>query len=96
MPYSNGLTRNVVQCLDDFGIPLHLSTTVTGIHGRDRVEKDHGGAGRQDGVPDLSRERDVACDTLLLSIGLIPENELSQGLGVAIDRAPAGRASPPR
>ncbi len=88
-PYSNGLTRNVVQCLDDFGIPLHLSTTVTGIHGRDRVEKVTV-APAPGGVPDLSQERDVACDTLLLSIGLIPENELSHGLGVAIDPGTGG------
>lgn len=88
-PYSNGLTRNVVQCLDDFGIPLHLSTTVTGIHGRDRVEGVTV-APVVGGAPELARERDVACDTLLLSIGLIPENELSHGLGVAIDPGTAG------
>ena len=89
MPYSNGLTRNVVQCLEDFGIPLHLSTTVTGIHGRDRVEKITV-APVVDGAPDLSRKRDVPCDTLLLSIGLIPENELSQSLGMAFDMGTAG------
>lgn len=89
MPWSNGLTRNVVQCLDDFGIPLHLSTTVVELHGRDRVEKVTV-APVVDGVPDLSRKRDVACDTLLLSVGLIPENELSQSLGIAIDTGTAG------
>ena len=89
LPHSNGLTRNVVQCLDDFGIPLHLSTTVVGIHGRDRVEKVTV-APVVGGVPDLSRRRDVACDTLLLSIGLIPENELTQNLGVDFDLGTAG------
>lgn len=88
-PWSNGLTRNVVQCLDDFGIPLHLSTTVVEIGGRDRVERVTV-APVQDGAPDLSRRRAVACDTLLLSIGLIPENELSQSLGVAIDIGTSG------
>lgn len=89
MPHSNGLARNVVQCLEDFGIPLHLSTTVTEIHGRDRVEKVTV-APVVGGVPDLSRARDVACDTLLLSVGLIPENELSQSLGIALDIATSG------
>ena len=89
MPYGNGLTRNVVQCLEDFSIPLHLSTTVTGIHGRDRLERITV-APVADGVPDPRRARDVACDTLLLSIGLIPENELSKSLGIAIDMATGG------
>ncbi|MBI4411112.1 MAG: FAD-dependent oxidoreductase [Deltaproteobacteria bacterium] len=90
LPYSNGLTRNIVQCLDDFGIPLHLSTTVARIHGRDRIEKvtvAPVGPGLQ---PDLSRSWDIDCDTLLLSIGLIPENELSQGLGLALDPVTSG------
>lgn len=85
MPFSNGLTRNVVQCLGDFGIPLHLSTTVVEIHGQDRVEKITVAPVGADLAPDLSRARDVACDTLLLSIGLVPENELSQALGVELD-----------
>jgi NADPH-dependent 2,4-dienoyl-CoA reductase/sulfur reductase-like enzyme len=88
-PWSNGLTRNVVQCLEDFGIPLHLSTTVVEIRGRDRVEKVTV-APVVGGVPDLSRKRDVPCDTLLLSVGLIPENELSHGLGIVLDPATAG------
>ncbi len=90
MPYSNGLTRNVVQCLDDFGIPLHLSTTVARIHGRDRVEKVTVAPVGPDLVPDLRRAWDVDCDTLLLSIGLIPENELSQGLGIDLDGITGG------
>jgi NADPH-dependent 2,4-dienoyl-CoA reductase/sulfur reductase-like enzyme len=88
-PYSSGLARNVVQCLDDFGIPLHLSTTVTEIHGRDRVEKVTV-APVVGGVPDLARAREVPCDTLLLSVGLIPENELSQSLGIALDIGTSG------
>lgn len=85
MPYSNGLTRNVVQCLDDFGIPLHLSTTVAYIHGRNRLEKITVAPVDKDFKPDMSRVWDVECDTLLLSIGLIPENELSQSLGIRLD-----------
>ncbi|MGI5865667.1 MAG: NAD(P)/FAD-dependent oxidoreductase [Myxococcales bacterium] len=85
MPYSNGLTRNVVQCLEDFGIPLHLSTTVAQIHGRDRLEKITVAPVGPGFAPDLSRAWDVECDTLLLSIGLVPENELSQSLGVELD-----------
>lgn len=90
MPYSNGLTRNVVQCLDDFGIPLHLSTTVARIHGRDRVEKVTVAPVGKDLVPDMKRAWDVPCDTLLLSIGLIPENELSQSLGIDLDGITGG------
>ena len=85
MPYSNGLTRNVVQCLDDFGIPLHLSTMVAYIYGRDRIENITVAPVEKDFKPDMSRAWDVKCDTLLLSIGLIPENELSQSLGIHLD-----------
>ncbi len=90
MPYSNGLTRNVVQCLDDFGIPLHLSTTVTRIHGRDRLEAVTVAPVDETGTPDVSRAMDVPCDTLLLSIGLIPENELSESLGLELDVVTGG------
>jgi NADPH-dependent 2,4-dienoyl-CoA reductase/sulfur reductase-like enzyme len=90
MPYSNGLTRNVVQCLEDFGIPLHLSTTVAYIHGRERVEKVTVAPLGKDFRPDMSKAWDVPCDTLLLSIGLIPENELSQSLGIALDAVTGG------
>ncbi|MEA3544518.1 MAG: FAD-dependent oxidoreductase [Thermodesulfobacteriota bacterium] len=89
-PYSNGLTRNVVQCLDDFDIPLQLSTTVAFIHGRDRVERLTLAPVNQQFMPDLSRSRDVICDTLLLSIGLIPENELSTKLRLRMDPATGG------
>jgi NADPH-dependent 2,4-dienoyl-CoA reductase/sulfur reductase-like enzyme len=90
MPYSNGLTRNVVQCLDDFGIPLHLSTTVVQIHGRKRLEKITVAPVGPDLQPDLSKARDIECDTLLLSVGLIPENELSQSLGIQLDVVTSG------
>lgn len=90
MPYSNGLTRNVVQCLDDFDIPLHLSTTVAYIHGRDRLEKIRVAPVDSSLKPDVARGRDVECDTLLLSIGLIPENELSQSLGIGLDVTTGG------
>ena len=90
MPYSNGLTRNVVQCLDDYGIPLHLSTTVTRIHGRDRIEAVTVAPVDAAGRPDAGRAWDVPCDTLLLSIGLIPENELSESLGLALDVVTGG------
>jgi NADPH-dependent 2,4-dienoyl-CoA reductase/sulfur reductase-like enzyme len=85
MPYSNGLNRNIVQCLDDYGIPLKLSTTVVGIEGRDRVK----------GVwiapvdpktlkPEYDKKEFIECDTLLLSIGLIPETELAVNAGAAL------------
>lgn len=90
MPYSNGLTRNVVQCLNDFGIPLHLSTTVVRIHGRDRVEAVTVAPVDEAARPDMVRAWDVPCDTLLLSIGLIPENELSESLGLALDVVTGG------
>jgi thioredoxin reductase len=90
MPYTNGLTRNVVQCLNDFGIPLHLSTTVAEIHGKDRVEAVTVAPVDAKGRPDLAKAWDVPCDTLLLSIGLIPENELSQGIGIELDVVTGG------
>ncbi|MFH1130777.1 MAG: FAD-dependent oxidoreductase, partial [Pseudomonadota bacterium] len=90
MPYSNGLTRNVVQCLNDFGIPLHLSTTVVNIHGHDRLNKITVAPVDKNLSPDMNRARDVECDTLLISIGLIPENELSQSLGIHLDEVNTG------
>jgi NADPH-dependent 2,4-dienoyl-CoA reductase/sulfur reductase-like enzyme len=90
MPHANGLTRNIVQCLDDFHIPLHLSTTVVEIHGRDRLEKVTVAPVDDQLRPDMSRTRTVVCDTMLASIGLIPENELSQRLGLRIDPATSG------
>ncbi len=90
MPYSSGLTRNIVQCLDDFNIPLHLSCTVIDIHGKDRVE----GVTIAD-VDENRRvikgsERFIECDTLLLSVGLIPENELTRAVGIDLDPVTSG------
>lgn len=91
MPYSSGLTRNVVQCLQDYEIPLLLSHTVVETHGRERltgvtIAPVH----PQTKMPDLEQSRFIACDTLLLSVGLIPENELSLGAGVLLDPATRG------
>ena len=85
MPYANGLRRNVKNCLDDFGIPLHLSTTVTRVIGHDRVEAVEVSKVDEHLAPIPGTERIVLCDTLLLSVGLIPENELSVGAGVELD-----------
>lgn len=85
MPYANGLRRNVKNCLDDFGIPLHLSTTVTRVIGHDRVEAVEVSQVDERLVPIRGTERIVPCDTLLLSVGLIPENELSVAAGVELD-----------
>lgn len=90
MPYSSGLTRNIVQCLDDFNIPLHLSCTVIDIHGKERVE----GVTIAD-VDENRRvikgsERFIECDTLLLSVGLIPENELTRAVGIDLDPVTSG------
>lgn len=85
MPYANGLRRNVKNCLDDFGIPLHLSTTVTCVIGHDRVEAVEVSQVDEHLAPIPGTERIVPCDTLLLSVGLIPENELSVAAGVELD-----------
>lgn len=85
MPYANGLRRNVKNCLNDFGIPLHLSTTVTRVIGHDRVEAVEVSQVDERLAPIPGTERIVPCDTLLLSVGLIPENELSVGAGVELD-----------
>ena len=85
MPYANGLRRNVKNCLDDFGIPLHLSTTVTRVIGHDRVEAVEVSRVDEHLAPIAGTERIVPCDTLLLSVGLIPENELSVAAGVELD-----------
>lgn len=85
MPYANGLRRNVKNCLDDFGIPLHLSTTVTRVIGHDRVEAVEVSQVDEHLAPIPGTERIVPCDTLLLSVGLIPENELSVTAGVELD-----------
>ena len=81
MPYSGGLKRNIVQCLDDFGIPLKLSHTVIDIKGKERVEGITLAEVNAEGRPIPGTEEEYECDTLLLSVGLIPENELSRGMG---------------
>lgn len=85
MPHANGLRRNVKNCLEDFGIPLHLSTTVTRVIGHDRVEAVEVSQVDERLAPIPGTERVVPCDTLLLSVGLIPENELSVAAGVELD-----------
>ena len=85
MPYANGLCRNVKNSLDDFGIPLHLSTTVTRVIGHDRVEAVEVSQVDEHLAPIPGTERIVSCDSLLLSVGLIPENELSVAAGVELD-----------
>ena len=85
MPYANGLRRNVKNCLDDFGIPLHLSATGTRVIGHDRVEAVEVSQVDEHLAPIPGTERIVPCDTLLLSVGLIPENELSVAAGVELD-----------
>ena len=86
LPYSSGLQRNIRQCLDDYGIPLFLSTTVTEIHGPNgRLEGVTVAAVDEKRRPIAGTERYFECDTLLLSVGLIPENELSREAGVTID-----------
>ncbi len=90
MPYTNGLIRNEVQCLHDFGIPLQLNHTVAEIHGDDRVEAVTVVRVDSAGKPVPGTEERIDCDTLLLSVGLIPENELSKMAGIAIDRRTGG------
>lgn len=85
MPYSGGLKRNIVQCLDDFGIPLKLSHTVVDIKGKERVEAVVVARVDEKSRPIPGTEEEIACDTLLLSCGLIPENELSGNLGVEMN-----------
>jgi NADPH-dependent 2,4-dienoyl-CoA reductase/sulfur reductase-like enzyme len=84
LPYPSGLTRNIVQCLHDFGIPLYLSHLTTGIHGRDRVEGIEV-APIENGALMTGKAFGIPCDTVLLSVGLVPENELSRKAGVAIN-----------
>ena len=90
MPQPGGLTRNVVQCLHDFGIPLHLSHTVVQVRGGRRVEGVTIARVDEELRPIPGTERDIPCDTLLLSVGLIPENELSEQAGVPMDRRTRG------
>lgn len=90
MPYSGGLKRNIVQCLEDFGIPLKLSHTVIDIDGKERVRGVTVAQVDENRKPIERTEEYITCDTLLLSCGLIPENELSVGLGVALNPVTSG------
>lgn len=90
MPYSGGLKRNIVQCLNDYGIPLKLSHTVVDIKGKERLEGITLAQVDEKGRPIPGTEEEYTCDTLLLSVGLIPENELSGGMGVELDRVTSG------
>jgi len=90
MPFSAGLRRNIVQCVENFNIPLKFSHTITEIHGRERVEGVTVAAVDKNRKPIPGTEEFIECDTLLLSVGLIPENEISTGCGVAIDSSTSG------
>ena len=90
MPYSGGLARNIEQCLNDFNIPLLLSHTVVNIHGRERLEGVTIARVDENRRPIKESEEYIPCDTLLLSCGLIPENELTKGAGIALDRVTGG------
>ncbi len=90
MPFSGGLTRNIVQCLDDFGIPLKLSTTVIETHGKERLEGVTIAKVDDKLQPIPGTEEYIECDTLMLSVGLIPENELTKQAGIALDRITNG------
>ena len=90
MPYSGGLKRNIVQCLDDFGIPLKLSHTVVDIDGKERVKGVTLAEVDSKGKPIPGTEEYIPCDTLLLSVGLLPENELSRSAGVELSRVTSG------
>ena len=90
MDYPSGLKRNIVQCLEDFSIPLHLSSTVTRLEGR-LASRPFGSRRSIRNEASCSRtEKRVACDTLLLSVGLLPENEVARGAGVALDPVTGG------
>ena len=90
MPYSGGLKRNIVQCLDDYDIPLKLSHTVVDIKGKERLEGITLAQVDSHGKPIPGTEEEYSCDTLLLSVGLIPENEISRGMGVDMNPVTSG------
>ncbi|WKY45470.1 FAD-dependent oxidoreductase [Eubacteriaceae bacterium ES2] len=90
MPYSNGLVRNIVQCLDDYDIPLKLSHTITFIHGKDRLEGVTVAQVDDNLKPIPGTDEYIPCDTLLLSVGLIPENEITRNAGIEMDRRTNG------
>jgi NADPH-dependent 2,4-dienoyl-CoA reductase/sulfur reductase-like enzyme len=89
-PYSGGLTRNVEQCLNDFGIPLLLRHAVVKVHGRDRVTGVTVAEVDEKKQPLEATQKFIECDTLLLSVGLIPENELTKSAGIVLDRVTSG------
>ena len=90
LPFSGGLKRNIVQCLDDFEIPLKLRTTVIEIHGKERIQGVTLAQVDEEGKPILATQEFVSCDTLLLSVGLIPENEVTIEMGIHMERATGG------
>jgi len=90
LPYASGLPRNVVQCLDDYDIPLFLNHTIISIEGKERLEQITIAQVDKNMVPIPGTEKQIKCDTLLLSLGLIPENELSKGVGIEIDNITGG------
>lgn len=90
MPFSAGLRRNIVQCVENFNIPLKFSHTITKIHGKERVEGVSVAAVDKNRKPIPGTEEFIECDTLLLSVGLIPENEISNGCGISIDSTTSG------
>ena len=93
MPYSGGLTRNIVQCLDDYDIPLYLSHTITEIRGKNRVEQVVVSEVDEKRQPISGTEQTFDCDTILLSVGLIPENELSRDANLNLDNKTNGPVS---
>ena len=92
LSYASGIPRNVVQCLDDYDIPLYLNHTVTNIEGKERLEQVTIEQVDENMAPIAGTEKQIACDTLLLSLGLIPENELAKGVGIEIDTTTGGPA----
>lgn len=90
LPYASGLPRNVVQCLDDYDIPMYLNHTITYIKGRERLESVTIAQVDSNMEPIPETEKELKCDTLLLSLGLIPENELSKGVGIKLDEVTGG------
>ena len=90
MPYSGGLTRNIVQCLDDFDIPLRFNCTVVEVHGKERLSGVTVQYVDENFTPIAGTEEYIECDTLLLSVGLIPENELSKQAGIELDKVTGG------
>jgi len=90
LPFATGLPRNIVQCLEDYEIPLYLSHTVTRIHGREALEKVTISQVDKNMRPVAGTERDLECDTLLLSLGMVPENELARSIGIELDPRTGG------